>query len=92
MPPPATAVENVVGMFADKKLQEIADEAGISKDMAEWWKTQKCLTIKKVAIVCTEEKEVRGLIIDSMNAAKSEMVKLIGDQAAVKMFWHLCRE
>ena len=64
MAAPMKIVENVQGKFADKKLQAIADETGISKDMIKWWKTQRCTTIGKVAIVCTEEKEVKAEIID----------------------------
>ena len=89
MPPTAQAEADTLGKFADKKLQDIADEAGINADMVEWWKAQRCVTIKKVAIACTEEKEVRVSVIDGMNASKADMVKLIGDQAAVKLFWHL---
>lgn len=92
MSSPAAAVENEAGVFADKKLQAIAEDAEISKDMVEWWKAQRGTTIAKVAIVCTEEKEVRGTIIDAMNATKPDMCKILGDQAAAKMFWHLCRE
>ena len=45
------------GQFADKKLQKVAEESQLSADMVEWWKTQKCDTIEKVAVACTEEKE-----------------------------------
>ena len=75
MPAAAIADADTVGQFADKKLQDIADEAGINADMVEWWKAQRCVTIKKVAIACTEEKEVRGSVIDAMNASKDGMVK-----------------
>ena len=77
-----------VGQFADRKLQAIAVETDLSADMSEWWKTQKCDTIQKVAAACTDEKEIRTTIIEQMNATKADMCKIIGDQAAVKLFWH----
>ena len=76
------------GQFADKKLPKIAEECQITGTMVDWWVAQKCETIEKVAIVCTEEKEVRGTIIEAMNGTKSDMCKVVGDQAAVKLFWH----
>ena len=88
----ALAGAAAAGQFADKKLQKIAEESQISEDMVEWWRANKCETIEKVAIVCTAEKEVRGLIIDGMNASKADMCKVIGDQAAVKLFWHRSRD
>ena len=85
------AAADVTGQFADKKLQRIAEETNITKDMVEFFKTQQCDTIAKVAVVCTEEKEVRTTLIEGMNSAKSDMCKTLGEQAAVKLFWHRCR-
>ena len=92
---PASSATDVVveaGKFADKKLQKLAEECKLSDKMIEWLVTQAADSIEKVAAACTEEKEVRATIIDAMNSSTAEMCKTIGDQAAVKLFWHRCRD
>ena len=92
MASPGTAVEDVAGKFADKKLQKVAEECKLTDKMMDWLKTQAADTIEKVAVSCTEEKEVRATLIDAMNATTAEMCKTVGDQYAVKIFWHRCRD
>ena len=79
MPGPSAEITVEAGKFADKKLQKLADESKLTAKMVEWLITQAADSIEKVAVACTEEKEVRATIIDAMNSTEANMCKTLGD-------------
>ena len=90
--PPANPSARMAGAFADKKLQKVADETKITAKIIDWFVKNGVDTIEKMAMVCSEEKEIRALLIEPMNLADAELCKALGNQAAVKLFWHGCRD
>ena len=81
-----------MGTFADKKLQKVVEETKLGPKIVDWFVANGIDTINKMAMVGSEEKELPALCIEPMNNADLETCKTLGSQAAVKLFWHGCRE
>ena len=82
----------MAGTFADKKLQQIAEESSISAAVIDWIKSEGIDSIKRMALAASKEDDVHDSFTQQMISANVEGVKKLGAQAAIKEFWVLCRQ
>ena len=82
----------MAGTFADKKLQQIAEESSISAAVIDWIKSEGIDSIKRMALAASKEDDVHDSFTQQMISANVEGVKKLGAQAAIKEFRVLCRQ
>ena len=77
--------------FTDAKLQKVAVEAKVTEAQIKWFIDNGVDSLERMATAASDEKEVRPLIIEPMVQSSAELCKTLGQQSAVKLFWHASR-
>ena len=76
------------------KILELATAAGAENDALVCFEASKCCSYKEIALLTTEEKDVRVDIVEPMKAASPavESAKTIIGVVQIKKFWIACRK
>ena len=72
---------------------EMAATAGVEKDVLDWFESAKKYSYEDVALLTTEEKDVRADIVEPMKAHDPAVAsaKTVIGVVQIKKFWIACR-
>ena len=75
------------------KTLELATAAGVENDVLAWLEASKLYFYKEVALLTTEEKDVRADVVEPMRAADPAVAseKTVIGVVQIKKFWIACR-
>ena len=75
------------------KTLELATAAGVENDVLVWLEASKCYSYKEVALLTTEEKDVRADVVEPMRAADPAVAseKTVIGVVQIKKLWIACR-